>query len=147
MFFLNTTFNKNVFSPHFHSRSLRSLNSIFWWRCQWCESESLGDLRCRTHWRPPPHQQPAFKHRQTGFILHIVLLLLKGFFILFNKCCLTSTSSLVGLSFIHLTTHVLPLWSPDWITPYTPGSCRAWAEMSSHENGHGLVKQTLYLMG
>lgn len=167
-----------LFSHHFRSRSAHSPSSIFWWRCRWCGSGNLGDLRCRTHWRPPPHRWPGFKAKEyqaqkveephTAARYNNIRTSAKGvwnsvgqahaflsdkqtasIFTIFFKaqtlCCivlLTSTSSLQEFSLIHLTTHVLPLWSPDWITPYTPGSWRAWAEESTQTHTVFKAKST-----
>lgn len=126
---VNLLLSPSFCSPRSHSRSVRSHSSIFWWRYQWCESGSLGDRRCRTRWRLLPRHRPGVKwnvkaYARIMFPFNLVFL------------CLTSTSSLVELSLIHLTTHVLALWSPDWITPYIPGSCRPSAEGSSSESKH-----------
>lgn len=111
------------FLPDFHSRSVCSQSSISGSQCPLCESGNRDDLRCRTRWRPPPHPTPAVKENRSITAPTA------------RPCppqtrsspTLTSTSSPVEQSLIHFTTHVLPRWSPDWITPYTPGSCRAWA--------------------
>lgn len=113
-------------------------------RCLWCGSGSRDDPIYHKHWHLLLHQSPGQCNREKTNLNEADRLNLYrktlAWSIYFRKCderrerevwglhnSLTSTSSPVAFSLIHFTTHVLALWSPLWITPYTLGSWEAWS--------------------